>query len=134
MRHIPQCFPPHGKTKDRKCSLPSIEINKENLIPYELILKKYPSLHHANVIGKLAVKLARESFFGPTVLVKCTVMGCREYPALPAQELNDLKQAIFSIFPKYWQNPVGFESEIWSSCVNSVGQLCKRLRQTTVIN
>lgn len=81
-----------------------------------------------NVIGKLAVKLARDCFFGNNVLQRCTVMGCRDYPALPFQELNELKQVIFSIFPKYWHNPVEFESQIWNTCVNSIGQLCKRLR------
>lgn len=80
------------------------------------------------MIGKLAVKLARESFFGTDVLAKCTVMGCRDFPALPVNELNELKQLIFSMFPTYWNTPIEFESKVWCSCVTSIGQLCKRLR------
>lgn len=122
----PQCFLIQGQ---KRRSLPSVEINKENLLPSDVILKRYPSLHKENVIGKLAVKLAKESFFGEEILRKCTVMGCRQHPSLPTPELNQLKQAIFSVFPSYWDNPVEFESKIWNVCVNSIGQLCKRLRK-----
>ena len=125
----PQCLSIEGKKKkDRNISLSSLDINKENLLPTETIIKKYPSLRHENVIGKLAVKLARECFFGNEVLARCTVMGCRDYPALPVNELNELKQLIFSMFPAYWNSPIEFESKIWNICANSIGQLCKRLR------
>ena len=112
-----QCFPVEGrKRKYKKASLPSVEI-KENLIPCDIVLKKYPSLHQENVIGKLVVKLARDCLFGSDILSKCTVMRYCDYP-------YELKQAIFSVFPKYWQNQIQFESKIWSTCVNSIGQLC----------
>ena len=91
-------------------------------------MKIYPSLHKENVVGKLAVKLAKESFFGTEVLRRCTFMGCRDYPVLPIKKFNELKQAIFSLFPNYWNHQVEFETKIWSVCANSIGQLCKRLR------
>lgn len=123
---VPKCLRIQGK---RKTSiLPSIEINKENLSPCDIILKRYSTLHNEKAIGTLAVKLASESFFGNDVLKKCTVMGLRGYPALPTKELNELKQTIFSIFPKYWSNVAEFEVKIWNLCSNSIGQLCKRLR------
>ena len=127
---VPSCLPIQGRRKnDKLINLSSNEINKENLLPHKTVLKKYESLCKENVVGTLAVKLAYESFFGCEVLKQCTVMGCRNYPALPLKELNDLKQLIFSSFPKYWYNQSEFESKIWNTCTNSIGQLCKRLRQ-----
>ena len=41
-------------------------------------------------------------------MAKCTVMGCGKFPALPTVELDDIKQTIFALFPKYWSNPVQF--------------------------
>lgn len=125
----PQCFPIEGRKRhDQNASLPSIEIKKENLSPSDIILKKYPALHNENSISTLAVKLAQFSYFGPKVLKKCTVMGCSSHPSLPINELNELKQEIFSLCPQYWSNKLEFESKVWNACVNSIGQLCKRLR------
>lgn len=131
----PSCFPVERKVKrkEQKPSLPSIHIDKENLAPYETVMKKYSSLQKENVIGKLAVKLAKESFFGTDVMKRCTVMGCTKFPALPVTELNGLKQAMFSLYPAYWNNPVEFESKIWNPCAISIGQACKRLRSEAAV-
>ena len=75
----------------------------------------------------LAVKLAREAFFGPDIMSQCTTMGQGRFPALPSKEFNDLKQTIFSMFPKFWSSPVVFEG-LWRNCAEAVGQACKRLR------
>lgn len=79
-------------------------------------------------IGTLAVKLARTSFFGPDVMAKCTVQGVRDYPGLPSAELGELKIALFRLFPQYWSNPAEFES-LWGTCIEALGQACKRLRK-----
>ena len=125
----PNCFEIKAKrAKTKNQDLSAAQINKAQLVPASDVINKYPNLQKENIIGKLAVKLAKESFFGDSVLVKCTVMGCNSHPALPLKELNELKRTIFSLFPTYWANPVEFESELWTQCVNSIGQLCKRLR------
>ena len=89
-------------------------------------------LHNAkykvhNKVSTLAVKLAKEAIFGDTVIRKCTVSGEREFPALPQNELQDLKRIIFQQFPHYWQAPLEFELQ-WKSCCECIGQDCKRLR------
>ena len=99
-------------------------INKTNLIPASQTLGRYPKLQHESKVSILGVKLARESFFGEDVLALCTVMGFGKLPALPNEEL---KQTLFSLFPRYWSNPVDFES-VWKDCAESLGQVCKRLR------
>ena len=60
---VPPCLPIKGRRKnDKQSNLPSVEINKENLIPHEMVVSKYQSLCRENVVGTLAVKLANESF------------------------------------------------------------------------
>ena len=44
---------------------------------------RYPKLRSPSNIGTLAVKLAKEVYFGENVLAKCTVSGDRGLPGLP---------------------------------------------------
>ena len=67
------------------------------------------------------MKLAREAMFGNDVMVKCTVMGEREHPRLPAAELYELKRVIFQQFPKLWMSKHEFEP-LWKGCVDAMGQ------------
>ena len=108
-------------------SLPSSEIDKTTLQPVKTILHKFSKLHCESKIGTLAVKLAKVSIFGDQVLVKCTVMGERELPGLPAAELMELKRILFRQFPKLWGSRHEFEP-LWKVCVDCLGQACKRLR------
>ena len=107
--------------------LPADAIDRTNLVPAIQTLQRYPKLRVESKASFLAVKLARESFFGKNLMSQCTVMGCGKYPALPGNEINLLKQTMFSQFPKYWLNPVLFES-IWKDCTEAIGQACKRVR------
>ena len=111
----------------------SSEIKKSKLVSVERVVSKYSKMKTESKVGTLAVKLARQSFFGDDVMRRCTVQGAREFPGLPSAELGQLKQTIFKLFPQYWRNPSEFEG-VWSTCVESVGQACKRLRSKTVLN
>ena len=95
------------------------------------VIKKYPKLVTIHKAPTLAVKLARQSTFGDSLMARSTVMGCCEHGALPTEALNKLKQVIFQQFPIYWGNPVEFEP-LWMSCKDAIGQPCKRLRRNTV--
>ena len=46
------------------------------MLPQDVI-RKYPKLKAKSRAGKLAVKLAKEAYFGDSVLAKCTVSGWR---------------------------------------------------------
>ena len=108
-------------------TLPSQQIPKTKLLTPQAILQKYSKLRGEALAGVLAVKLAREAYFGPEVMKKCTVRGSRSLPGLPHTELCQLKQTVFSSFPQYWANPVEFEP-VWTKCSAAVGQACKALR------
>ena len=49
----------------------------------------------------LALKLAVDSYFGAKVMAQCTVMASTAYKGLPINELNSLKQFLFSKIVKY---------------------------------
>ena len=137
--HFPPPLPYHTspvakcnpvKPKKNANNLPSAAIIKEALISPSQAFAKYHKLLVVSKAPTLATKLARDVFFGTSVLRRCTVMGCREQPGLPVKELNELKEAMFTKFPQYWANPVDFE-EVWAQCVDAIGQLCKRLRKSS---
>ena len=114
-------------TTSSEKALPSSAINKAKLVSPQVVINKYSKLRGNSKAGTLAQKLAKEAFFGEAVMVECTVHGCRDHPGLPTAKLHQLKSTIQSLFPQYWTSPVEMES-IWGSCVDSIGQACKRLR------
>ena len=114
--------------KRKAVVLESAAINKSTLQPVESVMEKYRKLKTVGSAGTLAVKLAKESFFGEEVLVRCTVYGAREQPGLPIEELNQLKQTIFNQFPQFWRSPMQFET-VWNSCIVSINQCSKNLRK-----
>ena len=74
----------------------------------------------------MAVKLAKEAYFGKALMRNCTVRGTREQPGLPAEKLTELKQFLISLFPKMPKHE--FEA-IWKQCINFVDQACKSLQK-----
>ena len=54
-------------------------------------------------------------------------MGVGKYPGLPTEEINQLEQTIYSLFPRYWSSPIEYEI-LWRDCADAVAQACKRIR------
>ena len=79
-------------------------------------------------MGELPAKLAQESFFGKDLMWKSTVMGFKDFPALPADSVNTLKQTILSVCPHYQCNRHGCEG-IWKKCVDAINHACSKLRK-----
>ena len=116
--------PKFGPTK----SLPSSSIDKTQLKSPQDVLNE--NSHLASQVGKmttLAVVLAREAFFGDQVMGQCTAKGHGDRPALPHQELMELKDVIKGAYPQYWNSPHAFESQ-WNKCTDQISQACKRAR------
>lgn len=82
-----------------------------------------------SVAGTIAQLLAREAFFGEDVMAQCTPQGTRAEPALPRKELLELKRLMFMKLPH--ESHASFES-IWSKCMTSIEQACKRARRKTI--
>lgn len=96
------------------------------LLNPDLVVEKYYKLKIPSKISTLAVKLARESFFGTDLMAKCTVKGTREFGPLPEAELLKLKWFLSQLFPTYTKPD--FEAA-WKNCMDSIGQACKNLRK-----
>ncbi len=108
--------------------LPSSDIITDNLVDPQEIVARYSKLKTECKVSTLAVTSAKESYFDNAMLAKCTVVGCRDLPGLPKVEVQNLKQFLFSLFPKHWKNPAGFET-LWAGCVTSINQCCKAIRK-----
>ena len=122
--------PRHQNPVKCKRSLPSTAIDKTQLVPAEEVLAR-----NGQFVGKegklttLAIVLARESFFGDDVLKICTPKGHVDKPALPHQELMELKEVLRGAYPQFWSAPHLFESQwVTCKCLDSIGQACKRVR------
>lgn len=121
----PRC--PPVKSRKKCTTLTSTAIPKATLKDPDEGIARYKNYHTISKAPTLATKLASQAYFGEQVLKRCTVLGYREQPSLPIDELNDLKQKLFSLFPQFWTNPLDFEPT-WGACVEAIGQCCKRLR------
>lgn len=108
--------------------LPSSAISKDKLHSIAQVMQMFPKLKGEGKAPTLAVKLARKSLFGDDVLAQCSPGGGRGLPGLPVAELNVLKELLFKNFSQYWNNPLEFESRVWTPSFNAIGQACKRLR------
>ena len=91
----------------------------------DLVVEKYISLKTPSKMSTLAVKLARESFFGKNTMEKCTPKVKSEYDSLSEANLYDLKLYLVQSFPSL--SRPDFEG-YWKGCLNSIGQACKGLR------
>ena len=79
-------------------------------------------------LSELAVKLARESFFGEKVMSESTVYGARGYKKLPPLKVQNLKNTIFLLCPHYAYQPHLFEP-IWNHCCDAIIHASSRLQK-----
>ena len=113
---------------------PSVYLNKSSsqsiqvLLDPDEVIEKYPKLRNISHIGRLAVRLAAESYFGKEVLRKSTVHGLQGHQPLPEDQIRALKKKIISIHPKYIDMPVEFEP-LWAKCVNAINHHASGLRK-----
>ena len=103
-------------------------IDYTQLCSPEDVVNRNQSLLMKSKLRTLAKKLAREAYFGPDILEKCTVKGIGRHHALPKKQLHDLKMYLKSLsVPRIVSTAIEFEVE-WKNCLESVGQACKSLR------
>ena len=109
-------------------------INHAALLSPKVVVEKYPKLLVCSKLPTLAVKLAKEAYFGPEVMNYCTFHGVGSHHALPPAEVKKMKEFLFKIsFPDVVTSRVEFE-DTWTRCIESVGQKCKKLRNLRLAN
>ncbi len=72
------------KYKQKVDKLGSSKIKDKLADPHEVV-KKYMNYKSVSRAPTLAQKLAEEAYFGKRLLQACTVMGFRQFPALPVR-------------------------------------------------
>ena len=118
--------------KENMPPLPPIDYSK--LMTPQMVVNKYPKLCTGSKIPTLAVKLAKEAYFGPEVMSFCTFKGVGSCHALPQTQVKKMKDFLRTFsFPGIISSKVEFEN-VWSKCVESVGQKCKTLRNLRLAN
>ena len=106
--------------------LPNIDHTK--LIDPQEVVDRNPRLLNKAKLPTLAVRLGKEAYFGPEIMILCTVRGVGSFHALPRTELDKLKSFLCKLaLPRFIDRRVEFE-EVWKSCINSIGQACKNYR------
>ena len=103
---------------------PTLQSSFLSLHPDEVV-ENYTTLKTPGSMSTLAVKQARESYFGEAVMKRCTPQGKIEHDSLPNKELSQLKLYLKQLFPAL--SKPNFEG-YWKTCLNSMGQACKGIR------
>ena len=106
--------------------LPSSKITDE-LQSVKNILKRQRTA--SSKPSTLAQMLAKEAFFGASIMCKCTPSGTRNLPALPKAEMFQIKRIVFNAFPHLFPTAEAFEVEWKKKCWVAIEQACGRLRR-----
>uniref|UniRef100_A0A1X7SRQ3 Uncharacterized protein n=1 Tax=Amphimedon queenslandica TaxID=400682 RepID=A0A1X7SRQ3_AMPQE len=73
-----------------------IDINALLLNP-DTVINKYPKIKTLSQVGRSSVRLASKAYFGPSLLIKCSVYGQENHP-LPSGALMEMKQKLLGLF------------------------------------
>ena len=89
------------------------------------VLSIYSFYKNTKDIGKLAIALAKYTYFGPQEMSQCTVMGQGNTKPLDPNKLKRLRENIRSVFPMVDDDEF---KAIWDKCKESIAGACKALR------
>ena len=120
--------PPSNNTHQTSTLSSSTEtLVMTGLVDPNTVLVKYHNVLPLSKIGRLSVKLARESFFGCELMKSSTVFGCSDKPPLPRKKLEELKQFLIQQHPNFRSLPIEFESH-WKVCIDAINHACATVR------
>ena len=89
---------------------PLSKIDCTKLIDPQDVVDKNPKLLNKAKLPTLAVRLVKELYFGPNIMIRCTVRGVGSFHALPRTELDRLKKYLHNLaLPRFINRKVDFE-------------------------
>ena len=100
----------------------------DGLLDPDEVIANYPKLRTLSNIGRLAVRLASESYFGKEMLKRSTVYGLKGNASLPSNKVKALKMKLCNLYPQYVDTPAEFEP-VWTKCVNAINHHASGLRK-----
>ena len=92
-------------------------------------INTYSRYKNEKHIGRLAIALAKYTYFGPGEMSLCTITGRKGTKAMDFVKLQQLRNNIHGIFPLI--SEADFDA-VWERCKESIGNACKHLRATKV--
>ena len=101
-------------------------ISPRRYLSADQVMAKYARYKNRRDVGRLAIALAKCTYFGAATMADSTVTGRGDTAALDPSKLQQLKANIRSIFPT--MSDAEFEA-IWGLCVTSIASACKNLRK-----
>ena len=101
-------------------------ISPRRYLSADQVMAKYARYKNRRDVGRLAIALAKHTYFGTAIMASSTITGRGDTTALDPNKLEQLKANIRSIFPT--MSDAEFEA-IWGMCVNSVASACKNMRR-----
>ena len=127
MSHSPPPLPPPI------CNLqPTVQVSQspklqeEPLLDPDVVVRKYSKYRNVSQAGRVAVRLAVESYFGTEMLRQSTVCGLKSHKPLPVEKVDALKQKMLTL---HSDSKVEFEA-LWKKCINAMNHhskgLCKK--------
>ena len=108
----------------------SPKLQKELLLDPDVVVRKYPKYRNVSQAGRLAVRLAVESYFGTEMLRQSTVCGLKSHKPLPVEKVNALKQKMLTL---HSDNKVEFEA-LWTKCINAINHHAIGLRKKSLMH
>ena len=112
----------------KKKANPLPQINKAELLKPEDAVDKYSRFLTLSKIPTLVVYLAKESYFGKPIMVRCTVRGTSQFHGLPEEALKQTKYFVMKLcVARYTPMQIEFKMT-WKSCIEAIGQAFKSLR------
>ena len=107
----------------------SPKLQKEPLLDPDVV-RKYPKYRNVSQAGRLAVRLAVESYFGTEMLRQSTVCGLKSHKPLPVEKVNALKQKMLTL---HSDSKVEFEA-LWTKCINAINHHAIGLRKKSLMH
>ena len=101
-------------------------VSPRRYLSADQVMAKYARYKNRRDVGRLAIALAKCTYFGAATMADSTVTGRGDTAALDPTKLQQLKANIRSIFPT--MSDAEFEA-IWGLCVTSIASACKNLRK-----
>ena len=107
----------------------SPKVTEPLLLNPDVVVCKYPKYRNVSQAGRLAVRLAVESYFGTEMLRQCTVYGLKGNKPLPVEKVEALKQKMLTLFSV---SQVEFEA-LWTKCINAINHRASGLRKKSLM-
>ena len=93
----------------------------------EEVMHTFSRYKNRRDIGRLAIVLAKYTYFGHNLMACSTTTGCKGTKALDTSRLQQIRANIHSIFPLLDDEDF---SEIWANCLEALRNACKRMRSS----